>query len=75
MSEYEIANNQIKNKNAMIKTRQYGTRLQEALKLCKDYDIGPTFILARSDFCEISLNYFASNLKNIQPIADLQIAT
>ena len=31
-------------------------------------------ILARLEFCEISLKYFAYNLKSLQPIADLKIA-
>ena len=32
-------------------------------------------VLARSEFCELSLKYPASNLKRMQPIADLKIAT
>ena len=65
-------------KDAIAKTVQYNTL--GPINFAKRTDIGSSSmtsskIIAPSEFFQISVKYFASNLKTIQPIADLKIAS
>ena len=67
----------------MFKTTKYSARRQALYHINFENDgygqyystTSLILILARSDFCEILLKYFATNLKSTHPIADLKIAT